>query len=137
MLQHAIEGYNVCIFAYGQTGAGKSYTMMGRTDTGQHGVIPQVRSLADSSHVITAAGHNNSNNLHTAESRVMWTDKQKQHTIAETYRWKMHGKCWILSIGCTVSTTKRWTCNDVNTAVLTSLLLDDLACRSGHVTCWL
>uniref|UniRef100_A0A672MNN8 plus-end-directed kinesin ATPase n=1 Tax=Sinocyclocheilus grahami TaxID=75366 RepID=A0A672MNN8_SINGR len=28
MLLHAFEGYNVCIFAYGQTGAGKSYTMM-------------------------------------------------------------------------------------------------------------
>jgi len=42
MLQHAIEGYNVCIFAYGQTGAGKSYTMMGRSEPGQLGIIPQV-----------------------------------------------------------------------------------------------
>jgi kinesin family protein 1 len=23
MLQHSFDGYNVCIFAYGQTGAGK------------------------------------------------------------------------------------------------------------------
>lgn len=29
VLQSALEGYNVSIFAYGQTGAGKSYTMMG------------------------------------------------------------------------------------------------------------
>ena len=43
MLQHAIEGYNVCIFAYGQTGAGKSYTMMGRSEPGQLGIIPQVQ----------------------------------------------------------------------------------------------
>lgn len=43
MLQHAFEGYNVCIFAYGQTGAGKSYTMMGRQDEeGQEGIIPQI-----------------------------------------------------------------------------------------------
>lgn len=35
MLQHAFNGYNVCIFAYGQTGAGKSYTMMGRGEAGQ------------------------------------------------------------------------------------------------------
>lgn len=42
MLLHAFEGYNVCIFAYGQTGAGKSYTMMGKQDPGQQGIIPQV-----------------------------------------------------------------------------------------------
>ncbi|XP_077444807.1 kinesin-like protein KIF1C isoform X2 [Stigmatopora argus] len=40
MLLHAFEGYNVCIFAYGQTGAGKSYTMMGKQETGQEGIIP-------------------------------------------------------------------------------------------------
>ncbi|XP_039618418.1 kinesin-like protein KIF1A isoform X17 [Polypterus senegalus] len=40
MLQHAFEGYNVCIFAYGQTGAGKSYTMMGKQEKDQQGIIP-------------------------------------------------------------------------------------------------
>ena len=33
-------GYNVCIFAYGQTGAGKSYTMMGKAD--DEGIIPRL-----------------------------------------------------------------------------------------------
>ncbi|XP_044591200.1 kinesin-like protein unc-104 isoform X8 [Cotesia glomerata] len=42
MLLHAFEGYNVCIFAYGQTGAGKSYTMMGKQEEGQEGIIPQI-----------------------------------------------------------------------------------------------
>ncbi|XP_040422694.1 kinesin-like protein KIF1A isoform X5 [Cygnus olor] len=42
MLQHAFEGYNVCIFAYGQTGAGKSYTMMGKQEKDQQGIIPQL-----------------------------------------------------------------------------------------------
>ncbi|XP_018415337.1 PREDICTED: kinesin-like protein KIF1C isoform X2 [Nanorana parkeri] len=42
MLLHAFEGYNVCIFAYGQTGAGKSYTMMGKPEPEQHGIIPQL-----------------------------------------------------------------------------------------------
>ncbi|CAF0753828.1 unnamed protein product [Didymodactylos carnosus] len=42
MLEHAFEGYNVCIFAYGQTGAGKSYTMMGKMEDGQKGIIPQL-----------------------------------------------------------------------------------------------
>ncbi|KAM9481950.1 kinesin-like protein KIF1A isoform 9-T9 [Clarias gariepinus] len=42
MLLHAFEGYNVCIFAYGQTGAGKSYTMMGKQEKDQQGIIPQL-----------------------------------------------------------------------------------------------
>ncbi|XP_066527578.1 kinesin-like protein KIF1C [Hoplias malabaricus] len=42
MLLHAFEGYNVCILAYGQTGAGKSYTMMGKQEPGEQGIIPQM-----------------------------------------------------------------------------------------------
>lgn len=42
MLEHSFEGYNVCIFAYGQTGAGKSYTMMGRNEPGEQGIIPRL-----------------------------------------------------------------------------------------------
>lgn len=47
MLAHAFEGYNVCIFAYGQTGAGKSYTMMGKQDVkDQQGIIPLVQTTS-------------------------------------------------------------------------------------------
>lgn len=45
MLLHAFEGYNVCIFAYGQTGAGKSYTMMGKQEKDQEGIIPLVKQM--------------------------------------------------------------------------------------------
>jgi len=38
LLDHAFIGYNTCIFAYGQTGAGKSYTMMGYNE--DKGIIP-------------------------------------------------------------------------------------------------
>lgn len=55
MLEHAFEGYNVCIFAYGQTGAGKSYTMMGKQEEGQEGIIPMVCPIANSTHNIRAA----------------------------------------------------------------------------------
>lgn len=30
MVERCLKGYNCCIFAYGQTGAGKTYTMQGR-----------------------------------------------------------------------------------------------------------
>ena len=34
LMMSVVDGYNVCIFAYGQTGAGKSYTMIGAADIG-------------------------------------------------------------------------------------------------------
>lgn len=40
LIASALEGYNACIFAYGQTSSGKTYTMMG---TKKHpGVIPRL-----------------------------------------------------------------------------------------------
>ena len=32
IITSCVDGYNVCIIAYGQTGAGKTYTMMGYRD---------------------------------------------------------------------------------------------------------
>jgi len=32
LIMSVVDGYNVCIFAYGQTGAGKSFTMIGASD---------------------------------------------------------------------------------------------------------
>lgn len=32
IITSCVDGYNVCILAYGQTGAGKTYTMMGTHD---------------------------------------------------------------------------------------------------------
>lgn len=39
-----LEGYNCCVLAYGQTGAGKSYTMMGEIggDPSSFGLIPRI-----------------------------------------------------------------------------------------------
>lgn len=34
LIMSVVDGYNVCIFAYGQTGAGKSFTMIGAADIG-------------------------------------------------------------------------------------------------------
>ncbi|KAL4437881.1 hypothetical protein ABPG74_001052 [Tetrahymena malaccensis] len=47
LMMAALEGYNACIFAYGQTGAGKTFTMQGRgleedRDSKERGVQPRV-----------------------------------------------------------------------------------------------
>ena len=42
-VEDIMNGYNGTVFAYGQTGAGKSYTMMGdMTDSNKKGVIPRI-----------------------------------------------------------------------------------------------
>lgn len=40
IVNNAIQGYNCCIFAYGSTGSGKTYTMLG--DEGNAGLIPRM-----------------------------------------------------------------------------------------------
>ncbi|KAJ7365464.1 Kinesin-like protein kif16b [Desmophyllum pertusum] len=40
VLESAFEGYNACLFAYGQTSAGKTYTMMGTNE--DVGLIPRI-----------------------------------------------------------------------------------------------
>lgn len=42
ILNNAFEGFNCCIFAYGQTGAGKSYSMLGYGGNEGKGLIPRV-----------------------------------------------------------------------------------------------
>eukprot|EP01062_Namystynia_karyoxenos_P007739 TRINITY_DN12717_c2_g1_i1.p1 TRINITY_DN12717_c2_g1~~TRINITY_DN12717_c2_g1_i1.p1 ORF type:complete len:997 (+),score=386.78 TRINITY_DN12717_c2_g1_i1:99-2993(+) len=44
VLQDALEGKNICLFAYGQTGAGKSFSMLGKersSDPSEQGIIPR------------------------------------------------------------------------------------------------
>lgn len=41
LVESVIEGYNGTIFAYGQTGCGKTHTMLGQKDSpDQKGIIP-------------------------------------------------------------------------------------------------
>lgn len=41
LVQSALDGYHVCIFSYGQTGAGKTFTMQGNDHVETYGIIPR------------------------------------------------------------------------------------------------
>ncbi|CAJ0892719.1 14514_t:CDS:2, partial [Entrophospora sp. SA101] len=43
IIQSVVDGYNCCIFAYGQTGAGKTYTMQGSDDTPESEEVKDVK----------------------------------------------------------------------------------------------
>ncbi|GBF99197.1 kinesin [Raphidocelis subcapitata] len=45
LVQSALDGYHVCLFSYGQTGAGKTYTMQGTPDPAGAGIIPRAVEL--------------------------------------------------------------------------------------------
>jgi len=42
VVEWAIGGFNSCVLAYGQTGAGKSFTMMGTDNPAEFGLIPRI-----------------------------------------------------------------------------------------------
>jgi len=41
VVKSALDGYKVCIFAYGQTGAGKTFTMEGGFTPEDMGLVPR------------------------------------------------------------------------------------------------
>ncbi|CAL5219289.1 g1094 [Coccomyxa viridis] len=41
LVQSALDGYKVCLFSYGQTGAGKTHTMQGSKGADGQGIIPR------------------------------------------------------------------------------------------------
>lgn len=45
LIQSSIDGYNICIFSYGQTGAGKTYTMLGGGESHNEGLLPRTISM--------------------------------------------------------------------------------------------
>ncbi|RDA94409.1 hypothetical protein CP533_2227 [Ophiocordyceps camponoti-saundersi (nom. inval.)] len=72
-LDHNFDGYHTCIFAYGQTGAGKSYTMMGTPQ--DPGLIP--RTCEDLFDRIEAAHGESANVAYSV--RVSYLEVYNEH----------------------------------------------------------
>ncbi|XP_064989529.1 kinesin-like protein KIN-14P isoform X2 [Musa acuminata AAA Group] len=51
LIRSVLDGYNVCIFAYGQTGAGKTYTMSGPKELTEESFGVNYRALNDLFHI--------------------------------------------------------------------------------------
>ncbi|CAG9466804.1 unnamed protein product [Pedinophyceae sp. YPF-701] len=58
LVQSALDGYKVCLFSYGQTGAGKTHTMLGVPESpSAKGIIPRaVEKILDSAQRMRAQG---------------------------------------------------------------------------------
>ncbi|KAF7857168.1 hypothetical protein EAF04_009409 [Stromatinia cepivora] len=97
LVQSALDGYNVCIFAYGQTGAGKTHTMSssdGMIPRATHQIYETAESLKEKGWTYTMEGSfvevyneeihdllGSSKDLDKKKHEVRHDDKKKQTTV--------------------------------------------------------
>ncbi|ATZ58338.1 Bckar3 [Botrytis cinerea B05.10] len=97
LVQSALDGYNVCIFAYGQTGAGKTHTMSsadGMIPRATHQIYESAEALKEKGWTYTMEGSfvevyneeihdllGSSRDLDKKKHEVRHDDKKKQTTV--------------------------------------------------------
>ncbi len=58
LVQSALDGYKVCLFSYGQTGAGKTYTMLGQGEGERRGIVSRaVSKVLEQAEALRAKGY--------------------------------------------------------------------------------
>ena len=68
IFQSAWDGYNCSLFAYGQSGAGKTFTMVGEVDGRDSGILPRLcQEICKAS---TGSGHKASGNVSLADGAI-------------------------------------------------------------------
>ncbi|XP_040850846.1 kinesin-like protein KIF9 isoform X3 [Ochotona curzoniae] len=77
VVSQALDGYNGTIICYGQTGAGKTYTMTGATENYKHrGILPRALQQGETNRII--ASH--SMNKHSSRSHCIFTIYVEAHS---------------------------------------------------------
>ncbi|XP_054203504.1 kinesin-like protein KIF9 isoform X4 [Homo sapiens] len=77
VVSQALDGYNGTIMCYGQTGAGKTYTMMGATENYKHrGILPRALQQGETNRII--ASH--TMNKNSSRSHCIFTIYLEAHS---------------------------------------------------------
>lgn len=86
VLRNAFEGYNTCLMAYGQTGAGKTFSMMG--DEADPGLVPRIcRAIFE--RIAQGGGSEGANGTGGARFRddvTHYGDANDPHRVPTTFR---------------------------------------------------
>ncbi|KAG7670625.1 hypothetical protein KSW81_003184 [Nannochloris sp. 'desiccata'] len=104
LVQSALDGYRVTVFAYGQTNAGKTHTMLGRPGQDTEGIIPRaVRQVFSTAAAAAEQGWNGSGGKPAANgtsvSYLEWVDVNNEEKVSTLLQRAMNQR----AVGATAS----------------------------------
>ncbi len=92
-IDDVLRGYNATIFAYGQTGAGKSHTMFGRD--GNEGIIPRAAK-----HIFDAIANSQENREFSIRASFLEIYREQLRDLLNPSAAKLQSKRHMMNCGC-------------------------------------